>query len=67
VIPSLREWHEEYGDQGLVVIGNHYPEFNHEADLENLMAAVDVRRDGGSHSGLAERDVSIENHLLIVA
>jgi hypothetical protein len=41
VIPSLREWHEEYGDQGLVVIGNHYPEFNHEADLENLMAAVD--------------------------
>jgi len=41
VIPSLREWHEEYGDQGLVVIGNHYPEFNHEADLDNLIVAVD--------------------------
>ena len=25
VIPSLREWHGKYADQGLVVIGNHYP------------------------------------------
>ena len=25
----------------MVVIGNHYPEFNHERDLENLTAAVD--------------------------
>jgi len=36
----LREWHEEYQEQGLVVIGNHYPEFSHERDLENLKAAV---------------------------
>jgi len=40
VIPSLREWHETYKDQGLVVIGNHYPEFNYEEDLENLKQAL---------------------------
>jgi alkyl hydroperoxide reductase subunit AhpC len=36
----LREWHKTYADQGLVVIGNHYPEFSHEADLENLKEAI---------------------------
>lgn len=41
MIPSLREWHETYGPQGLVVIGNHYPEFSYEADLDNLKAAVE--------------------------
>jgi hypothetical protein len=40
VIPSLREWHENYGDQGLVVIGNHFPEFGYEEDLENLKDAI---------------------------
>ena len=40
MIPSLREWHKTYADQGLVIIGNHYPEFSQEADLENLKAAV---------------------------
>jgi hypothetical protein len=28
-------------DQGLVIIGNHYPEFNHERDLDNLIEAID--------------------------
>jgi len=36
----LREWHHKYKDQGLVVIGNHYPEFSYEADLGNLKQAV---------------------------
>jgi hypothetical protein len=36
----LREWHYKYKDQGLVVIGNHYPEFNHERDLDNLKEAI---------------------------
>ena len=36
----MREWHNTYKDQGLVVIGNHYPEFNHEHDLENLKEAI---------------------------
>jgi hypothetical protein len=36
----LREWHNKYKDQGLVIIGNHYPEFSYEADLDNLVQAV---------------------------
>jgi len=36
----LREWHNTYREQGLVVIGNHYPEFNYEHNLENLKAAI---------------------------
>lgn len=40
MISSLREWHTKYFDQGLVIIGNHYPEFSYEADLENLKQAV---------------------------
>jgi peroxiredoxin len=40
VIPSLREWYEKYGGQGLVLIGNHYPEFSYEADLDNLKDAI---------------------------
>lgn len=40
VIPSLREWYEKYTSQGLVVIGNHYPEFQNERDLDNLKQAV---------------------------
>lgn len=41
MIPSLREWHNTYEDQGLVVIGNHFPEFNHERDLDNLTEAIE--------------------------
>jgi len=37
----LREWHKHYKDQGLVVIANHYPEFNNERDLNNLKDAID--------------------------
>ena len=40
MIPSVREWHKTYGPQGLVVIGNHFPEFSYEADLDNLKDAV---------------------------
>lgn len=40
VIPSIRTWHETYAAEGLVVIANHYPEFNYEADLDNLKAAL---------------------------
>jgi hypothetical protein len=40
VIPSLREWHEKYSPDGLVVIGNHYPEFEYEKDLDNLKEAI---------------------------
>ena len=36
----MREWNTKYADQGLVIIGNHYPEFNYEKDLDNLKAAI---------------------------
>ena len=41
MIPSLREWHTKYADDGLVVIGNHYPEFDYESKLDNLKSAVE--------------------------
>jgi hypothetical protein len=37
----LRGWFEDYSDQGLVVIGNHFPEFEYEKDLDNLKKAVE--------------------------
>jgi len=40
VIPSLKDWNSKYKDQGLVIIGNHYPEFSFEADLNHLKDAV---------------------------
>lgn len=40
MIPSLREWHYRYEPQGLVIIGNHYPEFNYERKLGNLQQAI---------------------------
>jgi hypothetical protein len=36
----LRGWHKEYGSQGLVIIGNHYPEFAYEREQNNLEEAV---------------------------
>ena len=39
-LPAVKDWHARYAGQGLVVIGNHYPEFDYEADLENLKQAV---------------------------
>lgn len=40
VIPSLKSWYATYKDQGLVIIGNHFPEFPDERDLGNLRQAV---------------------------
>ncbi|HJS17999.1 MAG TPA: redoxin domain-containing protein [Anaerolineales bacterium] len=40
VMPWLKEWHSRYEDQGLVIIGNHYPEFSFEEDLDQLKDAV---------------------------
>jgi len=39
-IPTLNGWYDKYSDQGLVIIGNHTPEFPLEADLNNLKLAV---------------------------
>ncbi|HET9913996.1 MAG TPA: redoxin domain-containing protein [Anaerolineales bacterium] len=40
VMPALKEWYANYKDQGLIIIGNHYPEFSYEEDLTNLKEAV---------------------------
>lgn len=40
VIPSLKELYDKYASQGLVIIGNHFPEFDYEADLANLTTAI---------------------------
>ena len=36
VEPYVKEWHERYRGQGLVVIGVHSPEFSHEREVENV-------------------------------
>ena len=36
----MRDWHYKYKDQGLVIIGNHYPEFSYEKDLDKLKQAI---------------------------
>jgi thiol-disulfide isomerase/thioredoxin len=41
VMPSLKEWHGKYKEAGLVIIGNHFPEFSHEKDLANLKDAIE--------------------------
>jgi hypothetical protein len=40
----LREWHHEYKDDGLVIIGIHTPEFSYEEDINNVKEAI-VRLD----------------------
>jgi thiol-disulfide isomerase/thioredoxin len=35
-MPYVSEWNSLYKDEGLVIIGNHYPEFTYEHDLANL-------------------------------
>jgi len=40
VMPYLKGWYAEYKDQGLVIIGNHFPEFSFESDFNNLKSAV---------------------------
>jgi thiol-disulfide isomerase/thioredoxin len=40
VMPALKDWYSKYKDQGFVIIGNHFPEFPAERDLNNLKAAV---------------------------
>jgi peroxiredoxin len=36
----LKEYHSKYKDQGLVVIGNHYPEFAYEKELDNVKKTI---------------------------
>lgn len=40
-LPYLRGWHEQYADDGLVILGVHTPEFAFERKLANVRDAVD--------------------------
>lgn len=39
-LPHVKEWHEKYRAQGLVVVGVHTPEFAHERSTANLQEAI---------------------------
>ena len=39
-LPAMKEFHEKYSDKGLVIIGDHFPEFSYERDVENVRQAV---------------------------
>ena len=39
-LPFLREWHDRYADQGLVIVGVHTPEFEFEKVYENVVEAT---------------------------
>jgi cytochrome c biogenesis protein CcdA/thiol-disulfide isomerase/thioredoxin len=40
-LPYLRSWHSAYGDDGLVIVGVHTPEFAFERDRENVEGAIE--------------------------
>jgi thiol-disulfide isomerase/thioredoxin len=42
-LPYVRAWATRYGDQGLVVIGVHTPEFTFEEDIDNVRKAARER------------------------
>ena len=39
--PYITAWHEKYGDEGLVIVGIHTPEFEFEKDKNNVLVAVE--------------------------
>ena len=40
MIPQLREWHQKYGANGLVIVGVHTPEFFWEKSRERVQTMV---------------------------
>lgn len=39
-IPYIEQWHQTYQEQGLIVIGNHFPEYSYERDVHNVRDAL---------------------------
>jgi thiol-disulfide isomerase/thioredoxin len=50
VEPQVKQWHQQYADLGLVVIGVHSPEFSYEKDLDAVKRYV---RDHGIRYAVA--------------
>ncbi|MDR7134317.1 thiol-disulfide isomerase/thioredoxin [Lysobacter niastensis] len=40
VMPHVKQWHQRYHDQGLVVVGVHTPEYDEERIAANVKAAI---------------------------
>jgi len=40
-LPYLRRLYEDFGDRGLEIVGVHAPEFDHEAEVDNIVAAIE--------------------------
>jgi len=40
VEPYVKQWHQKFGSQGLVIIGVHSPEFGHERVLRNVQEYI---------------------------
>jgi thiol-disulfide isomerase/thioredoxin len=55
--PYTRAWGEKYGDQGLVVITVHAPEFGFEKDLDNVRRAVKAM--GIEHPVAVDNDLAV--------
>jgi thiol-disulfide isomerase/thioredoxin len=59
VEPYVKQWHQKYVDQGLIVVGVHSPEFGYERALSNVQKYV---RDRGIHYAIAiDNDFAIWN------
>jgi thiol-disulfide isomerase/thioredoxin len=41
VIPYVRQWHSDFAGEDFQVISIHYPEFAHERELDNVVAATE--------------------------
>ncbi|MBC7871317.1 MAG: redoxin domain-containing protein [Chitinophagaceae bacterium] len=42
-LPSMQDWYTQYHEKGLAVIGNHYPEYSYERDIQNVAAFLEER------------------------
>ena len=63
-LPYVEAWHQAYADQGLVVVGIHFPEFSYEHNLDNVFAAtqrlnvsypVGIDNDGATWNAYGQR------------
>lgn len=59
VEPYVKKWHETYSGKGLVVIGVHTPEFDHEKDPANVQRYV--REKGIRHAVAIDNDFAVWN------
>ena len=43
-LPYIKDWHDKYAEDGLVIIGVHTPEFEFEKDTANVEKAAELFR-----------------------